>query len=126
MVQLESNYFIYLWITYKAETMQNSIQSIESAIVDKLRPLNPLKIILFGSYAYGTPNADSDLDICVIKKEVKSKSKEKREIRERLKELLIAKDILVSSFEEYEFYKTQFGSVFMDIEQKGKHLWPVS
>ncbi|MBA4408398.1 MAG: DNA polymerase subunit beta [Odoribacter sp.] len=106
--------------------MQNSIQSIELAIVEKLKPINPLKIILFGSYAYGTPNADSDLDICVVKKEVKSKSKEKKEIRERLKELLIAKDILVSSFEEYEFYKTQFGSVFMDIEKKGKLLWPVS
>ncbi|MDP3644256.1 MAG: nucleotidyltransferase domain-containing protein [Bacteroidota bacterium] len=106
--------------------MQNSIQSIEVAIVDKLKPLNPLKIILFGSYAYGNPNADSDLDICVVKKEVISKSKEKKEIRERLKELLIAKDILVSSFEEYEFYKTQFGSVFMDIEKKGKLLWPVS
>jgi predicted nucleotidyltransferase len=106
--------------------MQDSIQSIEVAIVEKLRPLNPLKIILFGSYAYGTPNEDSDIDICVIKKEVKSKLKEKKEIRERLKELLIAKDILVSSFEEYEFYKTQFGSVFMDIEKKGKLLWPVS
>jgi len=106
--------------------MQNSIQSIEVAIVEKLRPLKPLKIILFGSYAYGTPNADSDLDICVVKKEVKSKSKEKKEIRERLKELLIAKDILVSSLEEYEFYKMQFGSVFMDIEKKGKLLWPVS
>ena len=106
--------------------MQNSIQSIEIAIVEKLSPLNPLKIILFGSYAYGTPNADSDLDICVVKKEIQSKSKEKKEIRERLKELLIPKDILVSSFEEYEFYKTQFGSVFMDIEQKGKLLWPAT
>jgi uncharacterized protein len=106
--------------------MQNSVHSIELAIVEKLKPINPLKIILFGSYAYGTPNADSDLDICVVKKEIKSKSKEKKEIRERLKELLIAKDILVSSFEEYEFYKTQFGSVFMDIEKKGKLLWPVS
>src|SRR3974377_501123 len=26
----------------------------------------PDKIILFGSYAYGTPNADSDVDILVI------------------------------------------------------------
>lgn len=106
--------------------MQSSIQSIELAIVEKLKPINPLKIILFGSYAYGTPNADSDLDICVVKEEVNSKSKEKKEIRERLKELLIAKDILVSSLEEYEFYKTQFGSVFMDIEQKGKLLWPIT
>jgi hypothetical protein len=37
--------------------------------------------------------------------------------------LFIAKDILVPTLEEYEFYKNQFGSVFMDIEQKGKILW---
>ena len=103
--------------------MQNTALSIESEIVEKLKPLNPLKIILFGSYAYGIPNADSDLDICVIKKEVKSKSKEKKEIRDRLKDFFIAKDILVPTLDEYEFYKNQFGSVFMDIEQKGKLLW---
>lgn len=106
--------------------MQNTIQPIEIAIVEKLKSLNPLKIILFGSYVYGIPHANSDLDICIVKKEVKSKSKEKKEIRERLIELVVAKDILVSSIEEYNFYKTQFGSVFMDIEQKGKLLWPVS
>ena len=103
--------------------MRNIALSIESEIVEKLKPLNPLKIILFGSYAYGIPNADSDIDICVIKKEVKSKSKEKKEIRERLKDFFIAKDILVPTLDEYEFYKNQFGSVFMDIEQKGKLLW---
>jgi predicted nucleotidyltransferase len=27
----------------------------------------PLKIILFGSYAYGTPTADSDVDLLVLK-----------------------------------------------------------
>ena len=103
--------------------MQNIVHSFESEIVEKLKPLNPLKIILFGSYAYGTPNADSDLDICIVKKEVKSKSKEKREIREKLKDFFIAKDILVPTLDEYDFYKNQFGSVFMDIEQKGKLLW---
>src|SRR5580698_5686256 len=28
----------------------------------------PLKIVLFGSYAYGTPTPDSDVDILVIKR----------------------------------------------------------
>jgi predicted nucleotidyltransferase len=106
--------------------MLHTIQSIESIIVDKLKPTNPLKIIVFGSYAYGTPTENSDLDICVVKKEVKSKSKEKKEIRKRLKGLLIAKDILVPSLEEYNFYKGQVGSVFWDIEKKGKLLWQVS
>ena len=87
--------------------MQNTKHSIESEIVEKLKPLNPLKIILFGSFAYGTPNADSDLDICVIKKEVKSKSKEKKN-QGKLKDFFIAKDILVTTLEEYEFYKNQF------------------
>jgi len=93
-------------------------------IIERLKPLNPLKIILFGSYVYGTPTVDSDLDICVIKKEIESKYQEQKEIRHRLKDLSIAKDILVASEEEYDFYKNEYGSVFMDIERKGKVLWP--
>ena len=80
--------------------MRSTNSDFESEIVAKLKPLKPLRIIVFGSYAYCNPNADSDLDICVIKKEVKSKSKEKKEIRDKLKELLIAKDILVPTLEE--------------------------
>ena len=34
---------------------------------DVAERFQPDKIILFGSYAYGTPNADSDVDILVIK-----------------------------------------------------------
>ncbi len=33
---------------------------IKQQIVQNLMPLNPEKIILFGSYAYGKPNEDSD------------------------------------------------------------------
>jgi predicted nucleotidyltransferase len=36
-------------------------------IVEELKKAEPEKIILFGSYAYGQPNEDSDLDILVIK-----------------------------------------------------------
>lgn len=37
-------------------------------IVEKLkREYHPDKIILFGSYAYGQPNADSDVDLLIIK-----------------------------------------------------------
>ena len=37
-------------------------------IVDKLAgEYKPKRIILFGSYAYGTPNEDSDIDLLIIK-----------------------------------------------------------
>jgi predicted nucleotidyltransferase len=35
-------------------------------IVDRLMATQPEKIILFGSYAYGEPNINSDLDILVV------------------------------------------------------------
>jgi predicted nucleotidyltransferase len=38
-----------------------------SAIVERLVPaLNPHKIIVFGSYVYGVPTPDSDVDLLVI------------------------------------------------------------
>jgi predicted nucleotidyltransferase len=42
------------------------IEEIKSEIIKRLKPLNPNKIILFGSYAYGTPNEDSDIDLYVV------------------------------------------------------------
>jgi len=42
------------------------IQKIKSEIIERLKPLNPNKIILFGSYAYGTQNNDSDIDLYVV------------------------------------------------------------
>lgn len=44
---------------------------IEAALQEIVRRLvaeyRPEKIILFGSYAYGEPHADSDLDLLIIK-----------------------------------------------------------
>jgi len=35
-------------------------------IIEKLKPADPEKIILFGSYACGEPSEESDLDIMVV------------------------------------------------------------
>ena len=45
-------------------TAEQEIERIVSRIVEKYRPL---KVILFGSHAYGTPREDSDIDMLIIK-----------------------------------------------------------
>jgi len=42
------------------------IEKLKKEIVDRLKPLSPYKIILFGSYAYGNPTKDSDIDLYVV------------------------------------------------------------
>ncbi len=38
------------------------------AVADKIaKEFQPEKIILFGSYAWGKPHEDSDVDLCIIK-----------------------------------------------------------
>ncbi len=45
-----------------------SIQKIRSVARRLGRQLHLKKVILFGSYAYGRPNADSDVDLFIIMK----------------------------------------------------------
>ncbi|RLA75180.1 MAG: hypothetical protein DRG11_02410 [Epsilonproteobacteria bacterium] len=44
-----------------------NIEELKPQIIKALMPLKPDKIILFGSYAYGTPNEDSDIDLFLLK-----------------------------------------------------------
>lgn len=45
------------------------IEKLKVEILERLKPLEIEKVILFGSYAYGTPNADSDIDLYVVTKD---------------------------------------------------------
>jgi predicted nucleotidyltransferase len=45
------------------------IESLKNEIISRLKPLNPEKIILFGSYAQNSANDDSDIDLYIITKD---------------------------------------------------------
>ncbi len=48
--------------------MTHNIQPILTNIITKLRQdYQPEQIILYGSYAYGTPNEHSDIDLFIVK-----------------------------------------------------------
>lgn len=90
-----------------------------------LNTVKPQKLIIFGSYAKGTANEDSDIDILIIEKEVVSKLSEKKKIRNALKNVKIPKDILVISEQEFDFYKNEFGSVIREAYEQGEIIWSI-
>jgi predicted nucleotidyltransferase len=99
-------------------------EALKNEIVEKISSTtNPLKIYLFGSYAYGTPNADSDIDLAVIVKDVQSKHKESVKLYKLLMGIRLPKDIIVTTLEEFDFYKNEPGSVFKTINEKGIVLY---
>lgn len=42
---------------------------MKQEIIRRFKPLDLDKVILFGSFAYGTPNKDSDIDLYVVTKD---------------------------------------------------------
>ncbi len=101
--------------------LDNNIKEIiKNRIYEKI---NPEKIILFGSYAYGTATDESDIDIMVVEnKLLNSKVKEAINIKKILEEIKKSKDIIVLSKEEFEFYKTEAGSVVREAYERGEVL----
>ena len=86
---------------------------------------NPLSLYIFGSYAWGTPTADSDLDLVVVVED-SDKKPYKRSIEgiRTLRGLGIAKDILVYTKEEFKALSQDISSLLYKVEKEGiKLIW---
>lgn len=80
------------------------INDIVSRIASKF---NPDKIILFGSYASGTPNDNSDIDLIVIQDTDLPRHKRSFDIQKLLIGSMIPMDILVYTSNEFEKEKNE-------------------
>ena len=100
-------------------------------LVYSLKSSDPYKIILFGSYANGNPNENSDIDLMVIldndhvSKTYEERLKKKIFIRNLIIDInrKIPIDILVYSKEELNLIRNH-GNYFIDeIERTGKVIY---
>jgi uncharacterized protein len=90
-----------------AEILIKKINKVDKALLNDVKnriveAVDPEKIILFGSYAYGKPSKDSDLDILIIMKSNLPRYKRSIPIYKALAGMLIPKDIIVYTPREVE------------------------
>jgi len=80
---------------------------INEVIAKIATTFNPDKIILFGSYANGVQNDDSDLDILIVQDSDLPMHKRGFDIRMSLRGILIPMDILIYTKSEFEQEKNK-------------------
>ncbi len=98
---------------------QSQIQQVSDEIA---RQFQPERIILFGSYAYGTPTEDSDVDLLVVMPFEGRKSKQAIEIR-RAVYAGFAMDLIPITPERLK-YRIEIEDFFLrEIVEKGKVLY---
>ncbi len=82
-----------------------SKEQIDTLVNTISKKFNPQKIFLFGSYGYGNPDSQSDLDLCIVtnlgnKRKIDLMRDIRREIRGKFQ---LPMDILV--YENNEFFE---------------------
>ena len=99
---------------------QETIEDIIAAITSKF---NPHKILLFGSYASGTPTPDSDLDLLVVMDTDRPKNKRSTPIRLLFQPMLCAMDVLGFTPEEVAYWNGTVNHIITEAFQTGKVLY---
>lgn len=98
--------------------IQSQINSIKDQLIKKYKPQ---KIVLFGSYAYGQPTPESDVDLLVVVDTDKKFHERVQEVRK-----LLPKDrpfdLIILTPLEYQKARMQ-NSLLLEIEAKGRVIY---
>ncbi|TRZ78468.1 nucleotidyltransferase domain-containing protein [bacterium] len=104
--------------------MSKDIEKKLSEITNKIvKEVDPEKIILFGSYAWGNPGPDSDVDLVVVEKSKESRRERQINIRRLLFGSGIAYDVVSYTPEEIERRLAMKDFFAEKIVNKGKVLY---
>lgn len=97
------------------------LQEIVRRLVDEFRPE---RIILFGSYAWGTPSPDSDVDLLVVVgASTLPPAQRAARAHRALRGLGIPKDVVVRTREEIEQSRRVPASLEAEILERGRPLY---
>lgn len=107
-------------MTEGEEMIYNVFMDLDS-IIKPLQSINPAKVILFGSYAYGTPRKDSDIDLLIIVDTDKNFHQRVQQIRPLLPASK-AIDLIVLTPAEYKKAKGS-NPLVAEIESRGKVIY---
>lgn len=103
------------------------LEEIKEELKRRLKPLDPESVILFGSFAYGNPNPDSDLDLYVVTKDnfIPKNFQEKMEIHKTVSMLIldimmrVPVDLIVHTKSMYIKFMNLNSCLSSEIIQKG-------
>ena len=97
------------------------LEEVKRRLVDVYTPVS---IFLFGSYAWGIPDSDSDIDLLVVVEESKEKFQYRSLSGRRvLRGLKLAKDILVYTVSEFNLLASDPSTLVSKIKSDGKKLY---
>ncbi len=110
--------------------MMKNVEILKNRIIECLKPIDPARVILFGSYAWGKPSKDSDIDLYVVTKDdfmpknFSDKMRIKSEVAKKLLELRkeFGADLIVHTIPMHQKFIAMKSSFARKIMSEGEVL----
>ncbi len=100
---------------------KEALEEVKNRLV---KAYNPVAIYLFGSYAWGSPTDDSDLDLLIVIDASNEKFYQRMDpAYDALFGMGIAKDIIVYTKEEFDKISQNITTLGYKIKKEGKVLY---
>jgi predicted nucleotidyltransferase len=96
---------------------------LDEAVDRIVRQFKPLRVILFGSWARGDAQPDSDIDLLVVLPQVDNKRQAAIRIGNALSDLPVSKDIVVTTPAEIATRSHVVGSILQPAVKEGKVIY---
>lgn len=99
---------------------ERQIGNIVERITEQIKPQ---KIVLFGSYAQGSPTEDSDIDLLVVTETDLPPAKRYSAVRSLLSAFPVSFDIIVKTPAEYKQQRNIINTIVYFADKEGKVLY---
>jgi len=114
---------LYEQVEKRAETEGKVKETLNEMVNRLVKAFNPERVILFGSYAYGKPTPDSDVDLLIIMESKLSPLERYIAVSKVLTPRVFPMDIIVRTPQEIE-QRLRMGDFFIkEILERGKVLY---
>lgn len=98
-----------------------TIEEVKKRLISVYKPL---EIYIFGSYAWGHPDEESDLDLLVVVDHFESdRYRTLVAGHEALMDVDLSKDLIVLSKEEFDKYSDDPRRIYYKIKRQGKRIY---
>ena len=104
----------------KTEIKPEDIRKVIQQIVDRF---HPEKVILFGSYAYGKPTSDSDLDLLIIMESRDRPAERIRKVSDLFDPRPLPMDFIILTPGEMRRRLNGFDPFLEEVLEKGQMLY---
>lgn len=104
--------------------MKVTPEIIEEVKKRLVKTYNPLEIYLFGSYAWGVPTQDSDLDLLIVVKQIPQEGHAFHVNGYRaLRDLMVAKDLVLYTKEVFEKHAHDVTTLCYKVKKEGRLIY---